>query len=53
MSPEAILLAEQNGGLWHDCDDVMGWQTPEQVFALMVRVAEGTVHEYERVNETD
>ena len=35
------------------CDDVMGWQTPEQVFALMVRVAEGTVQEYERVNETD
>ena len=31
-----------------DCDEVMGWQTPDQVFALMARVAEGTVYEYER-----
>jgi len=28
MSPEAILLAEQNGGLWHEHDDypLAQWQ---------------------------
>ena len=48
-----VAVIKPDGSFAHisDCDDIMGWQTPEQVFALMARIAEGTVYEYERAND--
>jgi hypothetical protein len=51
LSPTAEVAVLKPDGRFariSDCDEVMGWQTPEQVLALMAQVASGTVTEYER-----